>query len=143
MTTPIERLLPQLSGVKQTGAGRWVSKCPAHEDRRPSLSVRETSDGTLLIKCWAGCSAADVIAGVGLSLADLFPNKPENRPPLRPRERWDRGDVWQLLAHEASIAAIGAADAAAGRPVSDEDAERVGLAADRLADTVQALGVAR
>ena len=140
-TAPIDRLLAHLEGVKQTGPDRWIARCPAHEDRRPSLSIRELPDSTLLVKCWAGCGAADVVAAVGLSLADLFPCNPKNSPPLRPRERWDRGDVWQLLAHEAGIAAIAAADAAAGRPTTPEDAERVGLAADRLSDAVRTLGV--
>lgn len=140
---PAARLLGRLEGVKQTGPGRWVARCPAHADRHPSLSIRELADGTLLLKCWAGCGAADIVASVGLGLADLFPAKPENRPPLRPRERWIGNDVWACVAHEAAVAAIAAADAAAGRPISDEDAERAGLAADRLADAVVTLGVTR
>lgn len=140
---PIERLLARLKGVRQTGPDRWIALCCAHEDRHPSLSIRELADGTLLVHCWAGCGAADVVANVGLKLADLFPNKPENRRPLHPRERWISTDVWQCVAHEAAVAAIVAADAAAGRPVSTEDAERAGVAADRLADAVQTLGVTR
>ena len=140
---PIENLLSRLEGVKQTGPDRWIARCPSHEDRHPSLSIRETGDGTILIKCWSGCGAADAVAAVGLSLADLFPAKPENRMPLRPRERWIPGDVWQCVAHEAGVAAVAAADIAAGRTVSTEDAERVGLAADRLADAVATLGVSR
>ena len=34
------RLLDRLTGVKQTAPGRWIAKCPAHEDRSPSLSIR-------------------------------------------------------------------------------------------------------
>jgi hypothetical protein len=138
---PVERLLTRLDAVRPTGPGRWIARCPAHDDRRPSLGIRETGDGTLLLKCWAGCGAADVMAAIGLSLADLFPGKPENRLPLRPRERWIPSDVWRCVAHEAGIAAIAASDIAAGRTVSAEDAERAGLAADRLADAVVALGV--
>lgn len=140
---PVDHLLERLEGAKRTGPDRWVARCPAHEDKRPSLSIRETGDGTILIKCWSGCGAADVVAAVGLGLADLFPAKPENRMPLRPRERWIPGDAWRCIAHEAGIAAIAAADAAAGRAVSAEDAERAGLAADRLADAVATLGVSR
>lgn len=137
----IDRLLERLEGVRQTGADCWTALCAAHADRRPSLSVRVLPDGTILLKCWAGCGAADVVAAVGLGLADLFPAKPEDRPPLRPRERWIHSDVWRCIAHEAGIAAIAAADTAAGRPVSADDAARAGLAADRLADAVRALGV--
>jgi hypothetical protein len=37
------------------GAG-WVCRCPAHDDRRPSLSVAETKIGKVLVRCCAGCS---------------------------------------------------------------------------------------
>lgn len=141
MSAPIDRLLSPLSGVKQTGPDRWIALCPAHGDKNPSLSVRELPDGTVLIRCWAGCGAADVVAAVGLGLADLFPRPLPNRGPLRPRERWHRDDVWRMLVLESGIAAVGAADAAAGRAVTAEDAERVGLAADRLSDAARALGV--
>lgn len=38
----------------------WMAKCPAHEDRNPSLSIRE-ADGKVLIHCHAGCPQRDVI----------------------------------------------------------------------------------
>src|SRR4051812_29050076 len=37
------------------------------------LSVREASDGTVLVHCFHGCSAAEVMKAVGLELSDLFP----------------------------------------------------------------------
>ena len=60
-SNPIDLLLDRLTGVKQTRPDRWQARCPAHDDRSPSLAVTETPDGTILIKCWAGCSAADVV----------------------------------------------------------------------------------
>jgi len=140
---PAARLLSRLEGVKQTGPDRWIAKCSAHDDRTPSLAVRVLPDGRVLVHCFGGCSALEVVSAVDLTMADLFEKPLGNLPPLRPRERWDRGDVWQLLAHESAVAAIAAADAAAGRPVSPEDAERAGIAADRLADAVATLGVSR
>jgi len=70
--TSAEKLLEKLSGVKACGNG-WSALCPAHEDRRPSLSVNEGDDGRVLVKCHAGCTASDVCAAVGLSLADIMP----------------------------------------------------------------------
>lgn len=142
---PAARLLERLEAVKATGPGRWIAKCPSHEDRRPSLSVRELPDARVLAHCFAGCSSAEVLASIGLTLADLFPDRPAEHyaGPLPKRSRWDRADVWQCVEHEAAIAAIVAADVAAGRPVAAADAERAGLAADRLADAVHTLGVAR
>ena len=46
--------------------------CPAHEDRNPSLSVSEASDGRILLKCHAGCSADEICAALDVSVSDLF-----------------------------------------------------------------------
>jgi hypothetical protein len=43
----------------------WICRCPAHDDRHPSLSVAETRDGKTLVKCWSGCRQDDVIDGAG------------------------------------------------------------------------------
>jgi hypothetical protein len=47
---------------RNSGAG-WMARCPAHDDRSPSLSIRER-DGRLLVHCHAGCLQADVIAAL-------------------------------------------------------------------------------
>lgn len=74
--SPADLLIPQLDAVRRTGDGRWIARCPAHYDRHPSLSVRETADGTLLLHCWAGCPAADVMAAPGSSSATYSPVDP-------------------------------------------------------------------
>src|SRR5690554_7571094 len=63
-------LISRLDGVRETGPGRWIARCPAHEDRRPSLSVRETDDGTILLHDFGGCSALEVVESIGLEFAD-------------------------------------------------------------------------
>jgi len=70
---PADKLLNRLDGLRDNGRGRWMARCPAHDDRSPSLSIRETDDGIILLRCFAGCSAADMLAAVGLELRDLFP----------------------------------------------------------------------
>jgi hypothetical protein len=71
---PLELLLTKLPNAKKSGNG-WSARCPAHEDRRASLSIGQARDGTALVKCHAGCSAAAITAALGLKLADLFPPK--------------------------------------------------------------------
>ena len=44
--------------------GHWIARCPAHDDRKPSLSIREADDGKVLVKCFAGCEQALVIAAL-------------------------------------------------------------------------------
>ena len=65
-------LLGSLERVKQTGPGRWLARCPARDDRSPSLSIRELDDGRVLLHDFAGCSTEDVMEALGLTLSDLF-----------------------------------------------------------------------
>ena len=44
-----------LKGFRQVGQGSYTACCPAHDDKTPSLSITEISDG-VLIHCHAGCA---------------------------------------------------------------------------------------
>ena len=50
-------------GGHRAGAG-WTARCPAHDDRTPSLSLTDTKDGKPLVRCHAGCDQKDVIAAL-------------------------------------------------------------------------------
>ena len=45
----------------------YSAKCPAHEDRNPSLSVNPKDGGGVLIYCHAGCKYEDILAALNLS----------------------------------------------------------------------------
>ena len=49
-------------GGRKVGQG-WTACCPAHDDREPSLSIRD-ADGKVLVRCHAGCDQRDVIAAL-------------------------------------------------------------------------------
>jgi putative DNA primase/helicase len=49
-------------GGRKNGRG-WIARCPAHNDRNPSLSIDE-NDGRVLVKCRAGCEQAAVISAL-------------------------------------------------------------------------------
>ena len=55
-----------LSSFAKKCAGGWIDRCPAHDDKNPSLSIKETSDGVPLLKCFAGCSFGQIIEAAGL-----------------------------------------------------------------------------
>ena len=42
----------------------WMVRCPAHDDRKPSLSIRDADDGKVLVFCHAGCDQEQVIANL-------------------------------------------------------------------------------
>ena len=83
---PLERVLEALSGA-EAHQGYHLALCPAHEDRDPSLSVREAEDGKVLLHCFAGCELADVVAAAGLELSDLFPDAQESVGAVRRKSR--------------------------------------------------------
>ncbi len=84
VTAPITRILHRLTKVSSTREGQWVARCPSHEDKTPSLSVRENSDGAVLLRCFGGCTVHDVVAALGLDIADLFPpREPRHGAPKR------------------------------------------------------------
>ncbi len=61
--------------ARRCGKG-FMARCPTHDDRSPSLSIRE-SEGRVLIHCHAGCSQQKVIGA--LQAHGLWPER-EPRP---------------------------------------------------------------
>lgn len=76
--TPFGRVVSRLTGVQSSG-GELIARCPAHDDHTPSLTIREASDGAVLLHCFAGCSVENIVATLGLTLSDLFPAKEKTR----------------------------------------------------------------
>lgn len=131
-------LLDRLMRVTQCAPDRWRAICPAHESRHrtQSLAIRELPDGTLLMRCHAGCDVGQIVAAIGLELRDLFPR--EHEAPMKPRGR-QRPHHWhtireavQTLHHECLICAIAAEDIVAGRPITQADAQRIADCAQRI-----------
>lgn len=111
MSAPMDRVSEALRASGRPV--RWredrtggYARCPAHEDKRPSLSIREGRDGRILLHCFAGCSSGEVVAALGLTWGDLFAEERDRpasaRPPRRrrrmrpgpaphPSVRWDPG----------------------------------------------------
>lgn len=69
----LDKLRNQDCSPRQAGRG-WTARCPAHEDRRPSLSVARGRDDRVLMHCHAGCPTESVLAVIGLSVRDLMPS---------------------------------------------------------------------
>jgi len=68
----LDRVLSLLQSVKKSAKG-YTARCPGHDDQQASLSVSAGDDGRVLLKCFAGCPAEQIVSAVGLKLADLFP----------------------------------------------------------------------
>lgn len=127
-----DNLLSRLDKVKQTGHGKWIACCPAHGDKSPSLSIRETDDGTILVHCFAGCSAVEIISAVGLQMSDLFPEKQTylHRPSKRPKI--SAHDALHCLGLETATAYLAACRLASGGTLALDELERLKLAYQRI-----------
>ena len=75
-------LLRRLHGARSTRDG-WTARCPAHEDKSPSLSIRE-ENGKVLVHCFAGCSVEAICSALEVNVRDLFTEHRFARRPVPP-----------------------------------------------------------
>lgn len=135
----IDTLLARLDGVRSTGRSRWLARCPAHEDKSPSLSVQELDDGRILIHCFAGCGGGAVLAVVGLDFAALYPEgfTHERADRRRRRAMFAPIDALRLVESESILVAVLASDLGRGKPATDEIRSRLFSAAGRIAHALK------
>lgn len=117
----LDKVLSCLDKVKSVGTNKWKACCPAHDDKSPSLAITEASDGTVLLKCWVGCTAQDIVSAIGLELRDLFPGEKRER----------RGPSPAAIKLERAVYLIGKSQLDAGT-LSGDDLQRFNLAKQRL-----------
>lgn len=106
----VETLLSRLQGVKSTGKDSWMAKCCAHEDRSPSLAIKSCPDGRILIKCFAGCSADEVVSAIGMELKDLMPETPLYHRKNPDRVPFNPYDVLAAVRDDMTVALVIAKD---------------------------------
>jgi hypothetical protein len=127
----LDVFLSHLQKVQSTGKGRFKACCPAHDDKSPSLAIKDT-DGRLLIHCFGGCATEDVLAAVGLSFSDIMPDKVSGETIHKDRKPFYAGDVLKIMAFESRLVFLCASDMAKGRALTKPENERLLLAAGRL-----------
>lgn len=131
MTDPINTILNALSGVKETKPEQWIAQCPSHGDRNPSLAIMRGDDGRALLKCWAGCTALEVVEAAGLELRDLFEHPIKCTPHTRKRLFPKYKKILQLLQQQIWIIYIVSCDIKNSCYVSDASLE---LLANAISD---------
>jgi hypothetical protein len=126
-----DAVLSRLDGVKRTGPDRWIACCPAHDDRSPSLAVRELDDGRVLIHCFAGCCVEEVLSAAGVDFHTLFTDRPVEHG-RRIRQPFSALQALRCVAFESTLAAVAASNVARGIAMSEEDRQRLHTAAGRI-----------
>jgi hypothetical protein len=142
-----DAVLCRVTEIRSTGAARWLARCPAHDDRDPSLSIRELPDGRVLLYCFAGCATADVLDALALDWADLdAPHDRRSSAVTRPRPwkgRYPPAALLEIVSEEVTVVAIVAADLLAHRSTSAEDWQRLALAVARIQRVRDCIQMAR
>ncbi len=143
-TSPVELLLARLDRVQKSGQG-WRADCPTGHRTHGTLSIAQADSGAVLLHCFSGCPASDVLGALGLTLADVMPERlrdasPEGRRAARDRFRLASVTAAAgLLTAESLIVADLASQILAGCRLSDADHARAMVAAQRIADARQVL----
>jgi putative DNA primase/helicase len=117
-----EGIAKALGGRK--AGGSWTASCPAHDDRTPSLSIRDADDNKVLVRCHAGCDQERVIAALrGRGLwAENAPRSLSRMARRTPVER--KLDQQDARRTEAAFAIWLSAKPAPGSPVETYLASR-------------------
>jgi hypothetical protein len=113
-----DALLSRLDGVRPTGQDQWVARCPAHNDKDPSLSIAEKDDRVLI---------------------HLFPPRQDREKPVKRRP--DYKGMWILSKHAFWVLVIAAADLEQNKPLNEKDMESVRIARARIFDVLEVLDV--
>lgn len=133
-----ENLIQRLDKVKKTGRDKWQACCPAHDDKGPSLAVREMDDGRVLIHCFAGCGAAEILSAIDLEFSDLYPVTASFHLP-KARKSWNAMDVLTALSMEILIAWNFTKLMTTGATLNDDERERLLLCATRMQRGLEAV----
>jgi hypothetical protein len=129
---PATDLLSRLQGVRPAGKGRWTARCPAHQDRSPSLAITEVESGKVLVHCFAECPVQDVLAAIGLEMDALFPPKEATSGPTARWQGFSPTQVLRATRDEAVLVLVAARAIAAGQTLDPASMERLVKAAGRL-----------
>lgn len=114
----LRTILERLSNAHQCRSG-WTALCPAHDDRRNSLSIALGSNGQVLLHCFASCTVEAIVAAVGLRVSDLFAdsapcpatNGAIRRPRVRPSHPPPPGALLEQLRIARDVLSINASAA--------------------------------
>jgi hypothetical protein len=128
--SPLNTLLPLLEKVQSIGNGKYKALCPAHDDRSPSLAIKDDSE-RLLLHCFSGCETEDVLGAIGLTFADIMPEKAMGNFKKEKRPFYAM-DVIGIIKNEATLVYIYASDMAKGLTLTIKDKERLLLATSRI-----------
>jgi RecA/RadA recombinase len=82
----------KLQGVRFSGPDKLTARCPAHDDKSSSLSLGNGNKG-IVINCFAGCKAEDVLDALALKWSDVMPDREIVKVGPKTEKVWQIKDV--------------------------------------------------
>ena len=139
----IDILLNRLQGVKQLHKGihaaRYVAKCPAHDDRNPSLAVTLTNHDQVLIYCHSQkCGANDVLAAVGLEFKDLHDKRLDYRGYKRVKRAFSLEQLFEVAQYDIAFISQCNKILIEGKPLPEQTLLNLFMVSERLAFALRA-----
>ena len=126
----LNTVLSRLDKVQRIGNDRYKAICPAHDDRSPSLAIKDDG-GRLLLHCFGGCETSDVLGAIGLDFADIMPDKAMGNF-KKDKKPFYAMDILSIIKFEATLTYIYASDMAKGLILTSNDKSRLLLASSRI-----------
>jgi hypothetical protein len=116
--------LAVLTDVKTRAGGRYMARCPAHEDSSPSLSV-QAGEQAILLRCFAACTPLEIVSSLKLTMSDLFFGTPTKQAVRKAHaEQFRKRRVQQQREYKIALA----------REAMYEVMESEGISLDSLSD---------
>jgi len=88
MPNAFETVLARLNEAgsdPKAGVRGYMARCPAHDDRDPSMNVDQGVGGRVILRCYAGCSTQAILDALGLTWGHLFPDGAPYQDPRGPK----------------------------------------------------------
>jgi hypothetical protein len=119
----------------RSGKDEYQCLCPAHNDKTASLSIKNLPDERILIHCFAGCAANDILGAVGLSFDDIVPKRLGDFKPVS--KPFNPYAVLKAISNETLLVALAGLEVANGKTLPQEDKDRLMIAVNRLREAYQ------
>lgn len=130
-------ILSRFDRVRSMGAGKYICRCPAHDDNSPSLSIRLTED-RILFYCFAGCDTESVLDAVGLTFKDLFSDESRAAYEAATSNKGKKlNHPIDPVEEDRMVIRLAMSDLETGKQHSLEDRARIELAKERLRERAQ------
>lgn len=131
-------LKSMLEGVTCENGDSFMAKCPAHDDKSPSLKVTYR-ENKILLYCYSGCMAQEILDSLDLKWKDLFDSKwtAAEQQAFAERKKMEKVDPIEV---EKNIILIMRNRREDGKYISVEDEARELLAKQRFKHLSRAYG---